>query len=50
MLLFAGLGVLALFFGIWLLILDKKHNYGLERPNIISREDEVMASEGLENE
>lgn len=50
MLLFAALGVLALFFGIWLLILDKKHNYGLEKPNIASKEAETLASEGIENE
>lgn len=34
MLLFASLGVLALIFGIWLLILNNKHGYGLEDPNI----------------
>ena len=34
MLLFASLGVLALIFGFWLLALNKKHNYGLEEPNI----------------
>lgn len=34
MLLFASLGVLALIFGIWLLLLNKKHGYGLEEPNI----------------
>ena len=36
MLLFASLGALALIFGIWLLILNKKHGYGLEEPNIKS--------------
>lgn len=34
MLLFASLGVLALIFGIWLKILNAKHSYGLEAPNI----------------
>ena len=34
MLLFAALGVLALFFGIWLKILNAKNSYGLEDPNI----------------
>lgn len=34
MLLFASLGVLALFFGIWLKILNGKKGYGLEEPNI----------------
>ncbi|MCH5222083.1 MAG: MFS transporter [Muribaculaceae bacterium] len=34
MLVFASLGVLALFFGIWLKILNSKHKYGLEDPNI----------------
>lgn len=34
MLIFALLGILAFFLGIWLKIEDKKHNYGLEAPNI----------------
>lgn len=34
MLMFAGLGILALIFGIWLKALNTKHNYGLEEPNI----------------
>ena len=34
MLLFASLGVLAFFFGIWLLALNAKHHYGLQDPNI----------------
>jgi MFS family permease len=34
MLMLAGLGVLALIFGIWLKVLDKKNGYGLELPNI----------------
>ncbi|MDE6115655.1 MAG: MFS transporter [Muribaculum sp.] len=51
MLLFAGLGVLALIFGIWLKALDAKKHYGLELPNIApSREEEIFASEGEINE
>jgi MFS family permease len=34
MLMLASLGVFALIFGVWLKALDKKHNYGLELPNI----------------
>lgn len=34
MLIFASLGVLAFFLGIWLKIEDKKKGYGLEEPNI----------------
>jgi MFS family permease len=34
MLMLAGLGVLALIFGLWLKVLDKKNGYGLELPNI----------------
>lgn len=34
MLMFAGLGILALFFAIWLKVLNTKHHYGLEDPNI----------------
>jgi hypothetical protein len=34
MLMLAGLGVLALIFGIWLKVLDKRNGYGLELPNI----------------
>lgn len=33
MVLFAGLGVLALIFGLWLKVIDKRHHYGLELPN-----------------
>ncbi|TFU91701.1 MFS transporter [Barnesiella sp. WM24] len=51
MLLFAGLGVLALIFGIWLKALDARKHYGLELPNIApSREEEIFASEGEINE
>ncbi|MCH5244942.1 MAG: MFS transporter [Muribaculaceae bacterium] len=31
---FASLGVLALFFGLWLKAIDSKGNYGLEEPNV----------------
>jgi hypothetical protein len=34
MLIFASLGVLAFFLGIWLKKEDKKKGYGLELPNI----------------
>ena len=34
MLIFASLGVLALIFGLWLKVEDKKRGYGLEEPNI----------------
>lgn len=34
MLIFSSFGVLALAFGAWLKIEDKRHNYGLEEPNI----------------
>lgn len=34
MLMFAGLGILALIFGIWLKVLNTRHHYGLEAPNI----------------
>lgn len=42
MLLFAALGVLALFFGFWLLALNKRHHYGLQDPNI-KKDDEAAA-------
>ena len=38
MLMFAGLGILALFFSLWLKVLNAKHSYGLEDPNIKSKE------------
>ena len=34
MLIFASLGILALIFGLWLKVEDKKRGYGLEEPNI----------------
>jgi len=36
MLIFASLGMLALLFGLWLKVIDRKNNYGLEKPNIAS--------------
>lgn len=51
MLMFASLGVLALFFGIWLKILDAKKHYGLELPNIRDdKETQTLESEGIEME
>ncbi len=51
MLLFASLGALALVFGIWLKILDARHHYGLELPNIKpTKEEEIMSSEGMTQE
>lgn len=34
MVIFASFGVLAILFGIWLKILDRKKHYGLEKPNV----------------
>ena len=45
MLLFASLGVLALIFGIWLKILNAKHHYGLESPNIKSNTQALEAED-----
>ena len=44
MLMFAGFGVLALIFALWLKILDTRKHYGLELPNIKSTPD-VEAAE-----
>ena len=49
MLVFAGLGVLALILGVALKALDAKHHYGLEQPNI-SDEEQVVTPEVLEAE
>lgn len=38
MVLFASLGVIALIFGLILKGLDAKHHYGLELPNVVSKE------------
>lgn len=39
MLIFASLGVVAFFLGLWLKAVDKKHHYGLELPNIEKKPD-----------
>lgn len=44
MCIFAGLGVLALVFGLWLKALDARRHFGLELPNI--KKDDVEAVEG----
>ncbi len=48
MLMFAGLGILALFFSLWLKVLNAKHRYGLEDPNIKSKE--ALEAETLSTE
>lgn len=50
MLMFAGLGVLALFFGIWLKILNARNHYGLEDPNIKAASAEVLEAESQEGD
>lgn len=45
MLIFATFGVLAIFFGIWLKVLNSKHNYGLEEPNVKKENDATLAAE-----
>lgn len=45
MLLFALLGVLALFFGLWLLSLNARHHYGLQDPNIKKDDDAALKFE-----
>lgn len=50
MVLFASLGVLALFFGIWLKALDAKKHYGLELPNIKKDDEAAMTAEVLDAE
>lgn len=47
MLIFAGLGVLALIFGLWLKAIDAKHHYGLELPNVKAKEAAPLAAEDL---
>ena len=44
MLMFASLGVLALFFAVWLKVLNARHNYGLEAPNV-KKSESVLAAE-----
>ncbi|MBD5347343.1 MAG: major facilitator superfamily domain-containing protein 1 [Bacteroides sp.] len=48
MLIFASFGVLAIIFGIWLKVLNSKHNYGLEAPNVIRDEAPFMESDGMQ--
>ena len=50
MVVFAGLGVLALVLGIALKALDAKHHYGLEDPNIKGETEEAITPEVLEAE
>lgn len=45
MLIFATFGVLAIFFGIWLKVLNSKHNYGLEEPNVKKENAATLAAE-----
>ena len=45
MLIFASLGVFALFLGLWLKAEDKKKGYGLELPNIQKDADKYLAEE-----
>lgn len=44
MLIFASFGVLAIIFGVWLKVLNARHNYGLEAPNV-KRSESVLAAE-----
>lgn len=44
MLIFASFGVLAIFFGLWLKVLNARHNYGLEAPNV-KKSESVLAAE-----
>ena len=43
MLMFVALGVLALFFGLWLKALDARRHYGLEEPNIKAKPETLEA-------
>lgn len=45
MLMFAGLGTLALIFALWLKYLNAKHKYGLEEPNIKAESADVLEAE-----
>lgn len=44
MLIFASFGVLAIIFGVWLKVLNSRHNYGLEAPNV-KKDSDVLAAE-----
>lgn len=50
MLIFASFGLLAIFFGIWLKVLNAKHNYGLEDPNVKKPSAETLAAEAASAE
>lgn len=43
MLIFASFGVLAIIFGVWLKVLNSRHNYGLEAPNVKKNADVLTA-------
>ncbi len=43
MLIFASFGVLAIVFGVWLKVLNSRHNYGLEAPNVKKTPDVLTA-------
>ncbi len=43
MLIFASFGVLAILFGIWLKVLNSRHDYGLEAPNVRNSEQTLAA-------
>lgn len=45
MLIFSSFGLLAIFFGIWLKVLNSKHNYGLEEPNVKKKNKEAVEME-----
>ena len=45
MLIFASFGVLAIIFGIWLKVLNSRHNYGLEAPNVKKADAATLAAE-----
>lgn len=45
MLIFATFGILAIFFGIWLKVLNSKHNYGLEEPNVKKENAATLSAE-----
>lgn len=42
MVIFASFGVLAILFGIWLKILDRKKHYGLEKPNVQKKDKQEL--------
>ena len=50
MMIFASFGVLAISFGLWLKVLNKKHNYGLEDPNVKKQSASVLAAEAEASE